>query len=359
MLAFGPASLPEARWRWDSFAPEEAAAGPMPPTKPELFDAKAAARFYDQRYAQGYMDDWPAWKKARIVEVVRALALPRSGRVLDYGCGAGSFHDALAEALPGWDRAGTELSAEALARARQRHPGADWFAPSEGEARRGGFDLVFSHHVLEHVASVEETWRDMERYLKPDGHMLHILPCGDVGSLERSLVELRKGGIDPRHGDRFDFEDVAHLRRLTTAALGEVARAHGFELLGSLYANQLYGSLADILDSGPRHVWRITSPRRARGLGAATLLVALRGALLPAATAAGVARVQARLEARAQHALPRLAWRAARPAGALGRFLLERIHGRAAREWDEHQRGPGGAEMYLHFARRRDRGGGC
>lgn len=324
----------------------------MPPSHPKLVDVEEAARFYDERYAQGYMDDWPPWKKARVVEVVRGLGLPTKGRVLDYGCGAGSFHEALALALPGWERAGTELSIEALARARQRHPGADWFSPADGERRRGQYDFVFTHHVLEHVASVEESWRDMEGYLKPAGHMLHILPCGDRGSLERALVELREGGIDEAHGGRFDFEDEAHLRRLTTAAIAEVARARGFKLVGSLYANQLYGSLADILDSGPRLVWSLTSPKGARGASAAALLLALRGLLLPAATAAGVARVQARREARAQGALPRLAWRAARPAGAVGRFLLEQAHRRASREWDEQQRGPGGSEMYLHFARR-------
>src|SRR5688572_28700533 len=88
-----------------------------------LTDESAAVRFYDERSAAGYMEDWPAWKKRRVASFIRELNLPQTGRALDFGCGQGVFTEVLRQTLPGWRVSGTDLSSEALQAARKRFPG--------------------------------------------------------------------------------------------------------------------------------------------------------------------------------------------------------------------------------------------
>jgi trans-aconitate methyltransferase len=103
----------------------------------ELSDPRSATVFYDDRYAQGYMEEWSEEKKRRIAEVVSALRLPTRGRALDFGCGNGVLTDVLRRALPpGWEVVGTDLSAVALENARSLHPGCTFAEAHFSRGRR-------------------------------------------------------------------------------------------------------------------------------------------------------------------------------------------------------------------------------
>ena len=92
-------------------------------------------------------------------------------RALDIGCGIGSLHRHLAGAFSTLD--GCDVSAEAIARARQDHPGLAYSVctctrlPYDDRA----FDLVFASCVLHHVRPDE--WLgfvgEMRRVLRPGG----------------------------------------------------------------------------------------------------------------------------------------------------------------------------------------------
>ena len=49
----------------------------------KLYDKCASVDFYEERYLQGYLDEWPADRKRRITEFVRSAQLPESGEALD------------------------------------------------------------------------------------------------------------------------------------------------------------------------------------------------------------------------------------------------------------------------------------
>src|SRR5690348_1631688 len=91
---------------------------------PELRTLEGAERFYDERYRHGYMDSWPGDKLLKVSDVLMSLELPREGRVIDFGCGAGAFTAVLKACLPNWQVYGTDLSTEAVEVARPRLPGA-------------------------------------------------------------------------------------------------------------------------------------------------------------------------------------------------------------------------------------------
>jgi SAM-dependent methyltransferase len=209
----------------------------------ELLKPQAAVDFYEDRYQHGYMDSWPLEKQQRIAEFIRMLPLPPTGSALDFGCGTGVFTRVLRGALPGWRIAGTEISANALAIARKFSDDIEYVGPGDPALDRGGFDLVFSHHVLEHVADLPSTADLIASLIRPGGAMLHVLPCGNRNSLEWRLCRLHRHGFDPSLGNRFFFEDEGHVRRLTSDQLCAAWQAHGFVPVAASFANHFAGAV--------------------------------------------------------------------------------------------------------------------
>lgn len=309
-------------------------------------------RFYDQRYASGYMDEWPEWKKRRIREIIGALALPATGAALDFGCGQGVLTDVVREALPGWSIYGTDLSPNALRAARARFPSCT-FVPLSALERKSAhpkFDLLFSHHVLEHVVDLDGTWDFIVSVLTDAAWMVHVLPCGDAGSLEYHICAAREGGIESASGNRFFFEEEGHLRRLRTADIERAARPYGFDIVSRRYGNRLWGAIDWITAGGPAVVRTITDAGETRRTAASLRLV--RAALLGIAAARwpiGWFRTSGkRVAARTPAALAKYAIAVA----AYGLALpIDRILRRQAdREWT---RAATGSEMYVSLVRQR------
>ena len=315
-----------------------------------LTEESAAVRFYDERYAAGYMEDWPAWKKRRVASLIRQLNLPQTGRALDFGCGQGIFTEVLRETLPGWMISGTDLSSEALQAAKKRFPGCDFF-PLPAEARDPSmppFDFVFTHHVLEHVINIDRTWDLMASFLSPGASMLHILPCGDAGTLERRICSLRPDGIDPARGNRFFYEDEGHLRRLQSAEMEAAARRHGLQPGPRRFANAYWGAIEWITEAGPEWVRTVMDTAQVRDTGAKAALGRLRLALLILSVARRPA-VNLGSVATAPSSLGKSAKRVARLAGyPIARGLDRFLRWQSEREW---QSAGTGSEMYLSFFR--------
>ena len=113
--------------------PETAPAMNQQTTSP-LYKKPASIEFYENRYARGYMEEWPAEKKRRIAEMIRSLGLPGTGEALDFGCGNGVLTDVLRESLPtGWRTCGSDLSAKAIENARKWYPGCRFFFDGDSE----------------------------------------------------------------------------------------------------------------------------------------------------------------------------------------------------------------------------------
>ncbi|MGH0033107.1 MAG: class I SAM-dependent methyltransferase [Myxococcota bacterium] len=280
-----------------------------------------SARIYDARFASGYMARWPAWKRTRVRDWLRTLALPGRGVALDFGCGGGVFTAVLMEALPGWRVVGADISTRALAEARERVGGAG-FVPLTEIGQHAPFDLVFSHHVLEHVVDLEQTLDLLRDVLAPGGSAVHVLPCGNAGSLEERLCRLRRDGIDPGNG-RFCFEEPGHLRRLDSAGLERLFGARGLSLAAQAYACHRAGAIQWITREGVEFVRSLADPGAAVDARAARSLRRLRRVLV------GLARLRS---------LPGL------------RGPTERLCIAAdAWEWRRRRGRRDGSEMYLHF----------
>jgi ubiquinone/menaquinone biosynthesis C-methylase UbiE len=161
--------------------------------------------WYEEVWAQLPRDLRPeaaARRRAFLLESVRP-----GDRVLDLGCGDGTFTAALSET--GTHPTGADIAEGALERARERHPGADyvriephgpWPFPD------AGFDAVWAGEVVEHVADTERWLNEVRRVLRPGGRLLLTTP---------SVAPLRRlrSAPDPR-GQHLRFYTRRSLRDL-------------------------------------------------------------------------------------------------------------------------------------------------
>lgn len=133
--------------------------------------------------------------RKRTAFVTRAMA---GGRLLDVGCGAGIFLDAM-QRLPGWQVEGLELK-ESVAEAVSKRLNIPVFGGTlEGASYPAeSFDAVTMFDVLEHVLDVNATLKEVARILRPGGVFVARVP--NWSSFDRSLFDSAWAGYDaPRH----------------------------------------------------------------------------------------------------------------------------------------------------------------
>ncbi|MCC6990456.1 MAG: class I SAM-dependent methyltransferase [Acidobacteria bacterium] len=231
------------------------------PRTAELYDPDAAAAFYEDRYAKGYMAEWPRAKKQRVFEFVRSLDLPPTGRALDFGCGNGVFTDVVRQALgPGWTIVGSEISHVAIENARRRFPECQFMHGEDAALAAEPFDFFFTHHVLEHVYDLPEVLDQLDRLLKPAARGVHIMPCGNEGSYLHGLALLRTDGINPAMGNRFFDDEEGHVRRLRTDDLAAEYRRLGYDLAAERYCGRMWGFYDWLTELGPERVRETLDP---------------------------------------------------------------------------------------------------
>jgi len=319
---------------------------------PALDDLKAAERFYDSRYRHSYMESWPAEKCARIRKLLLELPLPDHGRVLDFGCGCGVFTALLKAVLPKWEVYGIDISSAAVEIAACKLPDCSFHLLSECNRLHGTFDLIFSHHVLEHVSNISETAELLERLLAPGGAMLHILPCADPGSLEHTICSLRRDGFVGEYEKRFVLDEEGHLRRLTTEGLASLWS--NYRVGRAYYANRLFGGLKFLTnhEHGFRDVVEAADPARAVDRSAGSRLKVLRFFLVslwalrrPSCVIKN--KLAYGLKSPKDFILLVLAL-AGYPLSKLTDFVLDHY---SDREWSKNREQLGGSEMYVFFVR--------
>lgn len=310
---------------------------------------------YDERFAHGYMSEWPMWRRRRIGQFVDALSLPPTGRALDFGCGQGVFTSVLQDTLPGWKVWGTDLSTVGLREAARRVPRAR-FAVGGEIASHGPFDFIFTHHVLEHVGDLDATLAFLTSLLAPNGQMLHILPCGNPGSFEHGICRLRTDGVDPTNG-RFFFDEDGHVRRLTTKTLSRAAEAQGFILAHDAYSAQFWAAVDRISSQEHETIAAMFDPSRAVDPAARRRLSSLRLGLMVLRLLKRPPAVLFRGAARDVLGHADWSWRdravltASNPVFLVAFPLRAALRRLATREWDRHRSESNGSEMYLHFIR--------
>lgn len=318
----------------------------------DLYKKETSLYFYDSRYLSGYMQEWSIAKQEKIAEVIKGLNLPKTGDALDFGCGNGVLTDVIRKALPGWNVCGTDISPAAIKNATIRFPQCVFFTRSDEKSTDKKFDFLFSHHTLEHVCDISNTWNEMNGFIKESGSMLHILPCGNKDSFEYGVCRLKRRGIDNGAENRYFFEEEGHLRRLNTEEMNLFAEKYKLSLNKGYYANQYYGAIDWISRMDTAFVLRFTGLRDATGIKSVFKLIYLRlklgflNLLVVRVPYALKGSCKCKRSARSYFLFP-----IAAVLYPISRFVDSYLKRAADIEWKMKKLEKNGSEMYLFYAR--------
>lgn len=174
---------------------------------------------YDERYYSRGMDSGAlgscAARIAAVTQVRHINARVRPGKMLEIGCGDGSFLEAMAG--KGWDALGLDISETAVRMARSRRD-IRVEAGELGECALADstFDLVVMRHVLEHIPDPVETLKEIRRVLLPGGLLYMTVP--NIASIESRIA-----------GDSwFHLDPPYHLTHFSPASITEALVSAGF-----------------------------------------------------------------------------------------------------------------------------------
>jgi SAM-dependent methyltransferase len=141
--------------------------------------------------------------------------------VLDMGCGHAGLLARLSSDFPSGHFAGCDISRNVIARNKVQHPEMGFFAAdvtaeefagqAAGALGRSGFDIVISSEVIEHVENDAALLRNAVAALSPGGYLILTTQSG------------------PRY--RVDFELLHHLRHYDRAALEDMVKSAGLDIV--------------------------------------------------------------------------------------------------------------------------------
>jgi 2-polyprenyl-3-methyl-5-hydroxy-6-metoxy-1,4-benzoquinol methylase len=129
------------------------------------------------------------------------LALHGKGRLLDFGCGGGSFLERMRR--QGWQATGVDTSGSVVARIRDEMSiPALWGSLPHPALRPCSFDVITMWHSLGHVHEPLDVLREAHRLLVPGGKLLVAVP--NIDSLPFRCFGHVWYGLDlPRHLTHF------------------------------------------------------------------------------------------------------------------------------------------------------------
>ncbi len=145
-------------------------------------------------------------------QLLTALGLPVSGRMLDLGCGPGAAAARIRASRPGMEVVGLDRDAGLLARARSK------VRPLQGDAGQlpfasSTFDAVHIRLLLRHVPDPTVVLAEAHRVLRPGGRLLlgdsddgmlvlHPFPGEIARAMAAKHDSARRRGVDPFIGRR-------------------------------------------------------------------------------------------------------------------------------------------------------------
>lgn len=186
------------------------------------------------------------WSDPANVRLRRCMSafsvLPENAKILEVGCGAGTFIRALKSARPAWQCHGTDVSETALTGAKSADDGVEYSLCDVAGLPYidNDFDGVALFDVLEHVEKPGVFLKEISRVLKSGGVLYAFVPCeGDITSLWHLLDKL---GLKRDLTKKY----AGHINFFSRATLKEILRANNFSVDKICYAEHFLGQILGV-----------------------------------------------------------------------------------------------------------------
>lgn len=180
------------------------------------------------------------------------------GRLLDVGCGQGTFLARMAKR--GWEVTGIDFDAAAIAAARSLH-GLNVSVGTLNDLVQAGktFDVITASHVLEHLHDPDAFFESCRHLLVPGGKL--ILRTPNIDSIGHRLFGRDWRGLEPpRHLWLFNMQGLAAVARrsgfsrgsyFTTAAGAETILSASFLMARGVSPNNRWAFTGGMKLLGP------------------------------------------------------------------------------------------------------------
>ncbi|MGB6873383.1 MAG: class I SAM-dependent methyltransferase [Dehalococcoidia bacterium] len=182
-------------------------------------------KYYDKTYygnRHGFTQDYCIKRRTKLV--FWGLKDSDGKRLLDIGCGDGSFLRAIKES--GWDVAGTEINPNL-----ELTGGLIVKENIEELSDCAPFDCITMWHTLEHMPNIRSTLSQINSLLKPSGKLIIAVP--NINSFQSKVFKSKWLPLDvPRHQYHFDVPSLQYC-----------LRANGFVVQHQLYQELEYDLL--------------------------------------------------------------------------------------------------------------------
>lgn len=167
--------------------------------------------------------------------------------IMDFGCGAGHLIEEMRRVNPAAHFIGIDVSEEALQRAKERCPYAEFHHIDDGGTvplHDGSVDFILSSEVIEHVYDTENMVAEMGRTLCPGGRLLLTTPYH--GFFKNLAIVL--SGFD-RH-----FDPIGpHVRFFSKRTLTALLEWHGFRVIAYDHYGRVYPFSHSIVVVAEKH----------------------------------------------------------------------------------------------------------
>jgi len=145
------------------------------------------------------------------------------GKVLDFGCGNGDFTHMVSKYCD--PIYGIDCSSIAIDKAKKAYPEINF--QTQGEEGRvpytdGFFDAIFMVDVLEHILDTETLLEELNRVLKPKGHLL--ITTSQLTRLKLFIIALVSF-------NKYFYPTSPHIRYFTRNNLRDLFEQKGFEVI--------------------------------------------------------------------------------------------------------------------------------
>ncbi len=141
----------------------------------------------------------------------RSHDLPRSGSLLDIGCGNGAFLRSMSASFPDWTLVGADINDTYRDQILSIGPRAAFKGTDELAASRDRYDMVVLIHCIEHIPGPVTYLAEARRYIEPGG---------------RLLIQVPDAELNP-----FDLVVADHASHFVKATIAAVVEAAGYELI--------------------------------------------------------------------------------------------------------------------------------